>query len=319
MAGPYAADSFVVECPGCQQKLRVQRHRAASVEVVCPRCGCALFSLPAPNKSHRSAHSVAHAVAATLLLVAIVAEPWLAWGYLNGVTDRNEQAGERAEQHHQREMRDLQQEHLRQLSTIDIDTLRKAAAGYYAKEWEERNNFNARYALSPREKSQLKMRALARDRTTRVEDIVKEIAALAAPQGSSIQVSSTARGMRLDIDFQMSAVTHGEQGTRTKHETVESLKNEVRKLISRVTHDVYAHCQVIDLESIHIGCKHLVTVTDEKGRSKDENIVLYKIHIARSDIGEMKRDPWLDTASIAQYFVVELDDFPNLTISVTRQ
>jgi len=80
---------------------------------------------------------------------------------------------------------------------------------------------------------------------------IKAVALEASPKGSDIDVDESLQGLSLRIDFDMSSMTSGEHGTRTKHTTKESLKKEVITLISRVTNDVFQFCRDFDLEAIY--------------------------------------------------------------------
>jgi len=113
----------------------------------------------------------------------------------------------------------------------------------------------------------------------------------------------------------MSELSSGEEGTRTKHNTIDSLKQEVIRLMSKVTNDVYQFCQDLDLESITIGCRHFVQNMGEfKVSLGKQNIVLYKIGLNRRDLGELKNNPFLDTYSTTRHFKIEEDNFSDLYI-----
>ncbi len=165
------------------------------------------------------------------------------------------------------------------------------------------------------------MFAISKDRTKTIEQIIRDIAIKAAPPNSTVNVSQTENGIMLDIDFDMSELTAGEEGSRTKHDTVSSLQKEVVKLISRVTNDVYRFCRDLDLKTIAIGCRHYVN-SYNLGESfllgnylRTINQVLYKVRLNEEDIKELSANPFLDIYSTTQYFTIEHNEFPNLTIS----
>lgn len=207
-----------------------------------------------------------------------------------------------------------------EIAKLNIDELSKEAKAHYNRIWQERINFDSKYAITPREKAQLEMLALSKDRTKNIVDIIKIIAQKAAPRNSNVNVYSSTKGYNLDINFDMSELSSGEDGTRTKHETIDSLKQDVIRLISKVTNDVYQFSQSLDLESIAIGCRHFVNQYDaDYGTSLgEENIVIYKIRLDKKDLCELKNNPFLDIYSTTKYFKVEEDDFPNLKIEVSQ-
>ncbi|MHA1790762.1 MAG: hypothetical protein ACTSXT_16215 [Candidatus Helarchaeota archaeon] len=199
------------------------------------------------------------------------------------------------------------------------DKLYNQANEYYRKIWYERSNYNSRYAITPRERAQLEMLALSKDRTKNIEGIVRSIAIKAAPKNSTINVYTTRGGLWLDIDFDMSELSYGEFRSRTKHLTIKSLREEVIRLISRVTNDVYRVCQDLDLKTISIGCRHYVIYYDLYNSSNERNIVLYKIRLDKKDIKELNNNPFLDIYSTTKYFKVEKDRFPELNINSVKK
>jgi hypothetical protein len=116
----------------------------------------------------------------------------------------------------------------------------------------------------------------------------------------------------------MSSTTSGEQGTRTKHHTKESLRKEVISLISRVTNDIFQFCKDLEITSIHVGCRHFITIENQYGSKRDENTVLYKIHIQKNRVQELTDNPFLDVYSTTRHFEVEIDDFENIEITTKK-
>ena len=207
----------------------------------------------------------------------------------------------------------------KEVQAINKDELKKMAGIYYSKEWEERKNYDNKYAITPREKAQLEMLALSKDKSRPIEEIVRNLAAKAAPENSEISVYTTANGFILDINFDMSTLSSGEKGATTKHHDLGSLKNEVRRLNCKVTNDVYQFSQDINLESIKIGCKHLVNLMDQDSNNTaymgQKNIVIYKVELRKINFKNLKHDPFLDIYSTEKYLNVILDDFANLKLS----
>ena len=210
------------------------------------------------------------------------------------------------------ELLNLKEDYDEKIASIDIAELQQRATNNYGSIWSERSNYNSRYAITPREKAQLEMVSLSKEKNRSIEEIVESIARKAAPNNSEINAYTTAGGITLDVNFDMSEVTTGEKGTKTKHGSIDSLKKETIRLISKVTTDIYEFCKNLELENIAIGCKHFVTVNYQYGGSFENNIVIYKISLDREDIKSLEHNPFLDIYAITKYFQIEKDDFPSL-------
>jgi len=205
-----------------------------------------------------------------------------------------------------------------ELAAVNAMELRRKAAEQYKQELEGRKSYDKRFAISPREKAQLRMLNLASDSTKSFHDAIRAVAREASPQGSDISVRESSQGIDLHIDFDMSSMTSGEYGTRTKHDTKDSLRKEVISLISRVTNDIFQFCRAIDISSIHVGCRHHVRTTYPNGTTRDENTILYKIRIRKDSIPQLTSNPFLDVYSTTKYFEVDEDNFADIEIHTTR-
>ncbi|OFW54704.1 MAG: hypothetical protein A2163_03250 [Actinobacteria bacterium RBG_13_35_12] len=206
-----------------------------------------------------------------------------------------------------------------EIKKIDVVVLKTQAAEHYKKIWEERKSYSSKYAITPREKAQLEMLALSKDKTKSIEDIIRGITIKAAPDNSTVNVLSSASGYSLDIDFDMSELSSGEEGTRTKHDSIDSLKKEIIRLVSKVTNDVFEFCQNMGLKSIAIGCRHYVRQYDDRNNYIENiNEILYKISLNKKDLGELKDNPFLEIYLTTKYFKVEVDEFPNLSLEITE-
>jgi len=313
----------VIACPQCKQKLRVPVYESKKLRITCSKCKKE-FVFDSRKYGNRQRLILWGVLFACLvILVADIIVPIFIiskrQSYLLGIKGKYE--------HQIKDMQDkfvVTKEQLKanydtEVRKINPVELSGKAVEHYGKIWEERKGYDNKYAITPREKSQLEMVALSKDKTKSIEDIIKRIAIKAAPRNSTISVFPSGGGYNLDINFDMSELSSGEEGARTKHNTVDSLKKDVVRLISKVTNDVYQFCQDLDLESISIGCRHYVRQYNEyKTYSGQENEILYKIRLERKNLKELKNNPFLDTYSTTKYFTVEIDSFPNITISFTQ-
>ncbi len=287
--------------------------------VTCPD-GCGTFNFDC--RKHIAKQQSIRTVGTILLVILVCVDivlPLILWevsrNKVQRATRNYESKLARLDEDLSEERQRLKAKYAAEVAAIDSSKLAKQAASHYAALWKERGNYNPRYALSAREKALLEMQALARDPTKNAWDIIRQVAIKAAPKNSRVVVSQTSLGFGLSVDFDMSELTKGEIGIWTKHLTKDSLKREVKRLISQVAHRVYEFCEDLELITISIGCRHFVGLTNQDGSKVSEsNIVIYKVRLDAKDLGEMKHNPYLDTYSITERFKVELDDFPNIWI-----
>lgn len=313
----------VIACPQCKQKFRVPVSENKKLRIICSKCKKEfLFD----SKKYRLNKKIALwsiLFACFIVLVVDIITPILLiskkHNYFFSIKTKYDSQINQMQDKFVVTVAELKEKYDVEVKKVNPAELKRKAAEHYAKIWEERKGYDSRYAITPREKSQLEMLALSKDKTKSIEDIIKQIAVKAAPRNSTINVIPSGGGYNLDIDFDMSELSSGEEGTRTKHRTVDSLKKDVIRLISKVTNDVYQFCQDLDLGSISIGCRHFVQQYNEYNTYRgQENQVLYKIRLEKKNLKELKNNPFLDIYSTTKYFDVEVDDFPNIKISMSK-
>ncbi len=313
----------VIACPQCRQKLRLPVYEDKRLHVTCSKCKKE-FAFDCKKYRSKQRYIFWSIAAICLIVFAIdIIVPIVLISkrhtFAVNIKSKYELQFKKMQDAFEKGKGNLKENYDNEIKKIDIAELKTKATEHYEKIWEERKKYSSKYAITPREKAQLEMLALSKDKTKSIEDIIKGIAVKAAPRNSTINVLSSGAGYNLDIDFDMSELSSGEEGTRTKHHFVDSLKKDVIRLISKVTNDVYQFCQNLDLESISIGCRHYVNQYDEYKIYRGEaNTVLYKIRLDKKDLRELKDNPFLDTYSTTKYFKVEEDDFPNLEIKESK-
>jgi hypothetical protein len=311
----------VIVCPQCNQKLRVPIFENKKLRITCSKCKEEFFF---DSRKYINKQKISFMMIIILCLVVLVADiiaPILIisknHNYLPGIKSKYEHQIKDMQDNFVVTKEELKVNYDNEVNKINPLELRKKAVEHYEKIWADRKGYDTKYAITPREKSQLEMLALSKDNTKSIEDIIKRIAIKAAPRNSTINVFPSGGGYNLDIDFDMSELTSGEEGTRTKHDTIDSLKKDVVRLISKVTNDVYQFCQNLDLDSISIGCRHFVEQYDKyKIHRGQENEILYKIRLEKKNLKDLKNNPFLDTYSTTKYFTVKVDRFSNIKISV---
>ncbi len=310
----------VIACHRCGQKLRIPVFENKRLRVNCSKCK---YEFVFDCQRYRTRKKLLVRLMLCLSFIMVIADftiPIYLLPKINSFEATYKKTYEAKIQNTQiefsKEKERLQEKYTKEIQLIDPAQLRLKADEHYSKIWEERRNYESRYAITPREKVQLEMLSLSKDKTKSIKDIISGIASKAAPRNSTINVQALSSGYGLDIDFDMSEVSSGENGTSTKHQSVDSLRKDVVRLISNVTNDVYQFCQKLDLEYISVGCRHYVRQYNEyKSYSGEANTILYKIRIEKKDLYELSNNPFLGTYSTTKYFKVAEDNFSNITLS----
>ena len=315
----------IVECPKCAAKNRINAH-PDKLKPICGRCGSTLF-----NDDHEKTNislqrkftlnsflSLFLIVLSVAVIFGIVATPTLMHKDFSLLIAAEAHKTELLKKQLEDELA-LRKAFLKiELAAIDAKELQLKATQNYREIFKARKSFDKRFALSSREKAQLQMRNLANDSTKSFHDAIRSVAQEASPEGADVRVHESSRGITLHIDFDMSSVTSGEHGTRTKHHTKSSLRKEVISLISRVTNDIFQFCRDLDFSSIHVGCRHYVNTTYPDKTTRDENKVLYKIRIRKNRLPHLQSNPYLDIYSTTKYFEVDEDNFDEIKIITSR-
>lgn len=303
----------IVECRECGAKNRIKTH-STSLRPVCGRCGVSLSYSRRPSAlALFLCNSILLVVLAAVICGIALTPPLLSKDFSElEVVEKTKTRAMESEQ--EKKLSDLESQLKAELAQVNPGQLHDNANVYYTSILNARKSYDRRYALTLREKAQLRMQDLTSDSTKSYHEAIKVVALEASPKGSDIDVVEPLEGTALHIDFDMSSMTSGEDGTRTKHTEKNTLKKEVITLISRVTNDVFQFCKDLELQAIYIGCRHYVSTNYPDGITRDENTVLYKIRIRKKDIPALQNNPFLDVYSTTQYFDIVEDNFEDIEI-----
>lgn len=315
----------IVECSKCGARNRIGMH-SARLRPLCGRCGTVLSQRNrADHGGPSSRHGRSSLFVSILLFVlvggicyGIAVTPKLLRKDFSQLTLEATQKTDDMRRQREEDLASKKAVLEDELAAVDAVRLHQKATEQYGREYEGRKSYDKRFAISLREKAQLRMLSLASDSTKSFHDAIRAVAREASPRGSDINIRESYQGTALHIDFDMSSMTSGEYGTQTKHHTKDSLRKEVISLISRVTNDIFQFCRDLDLASIHVGCRHYVQTTYPNGKTRDENLILYKIRIRKEQIPQLSSNPFLDVYSTTKYFEVDEDNFADIWISITR-
>jgi len=201
-----------------------------------------------------------------------------------------------------------------QKELVDTDLVSgNRARQAHEQEWKRRSEYDPSFARTAREKTILQISALARDKELPAIDILRRVAILAAPKLATVEVVPTGSGYRLLITFDMSVMTSGEEGALTKHLTIDSLKEEVVEIISRVSKDMYDHCGHKGIGRIAVACTHGVMNDDLTGGGT-ETKTIYQCAISGSDAKKVPDWRSVPIHKVAGLLQVEHNEFPDLRI-----
>lgn len=199
-----------------------------------------------------------------------------------------------------------------QLNNINPAELASQSRTAYQEEFRARSSFDQRFALSQRERTQLRLKSMASDTSQSIQDVLRAVALEAAPNGSTANVRQTQQGLLLNIEFDMGSMVAGEATARTRHQTLDSLKREVISLISRVTNDVFLVCRDFPIYEIQVGC--LRTVFTDNSRRTTRKLLLYQINIRAESFSTKSNNPFLDFYATAENMNVLTDNFSTLQL-----
>lgn len=315
----------IVECPKCAVKNRINSY-SDDLRPICGRCGASLFQkkqeppINPPPQKNRSSFFLSTILIVLIVVVAygIMVTPDLMRKDFSKLIAAEAEKTVILKKRYEDELAAKKASLDKELAAIDAQDLRRRSTKNYKMLFEARKSFDKRFALSPREKTQLRMRNLSSDSTKSFHDAIRSVAKEASPIGADISVHESSKGIALHIDFDMYSMTSGEHGTRTKHHTKDSLRKEVVSLISRVTNDIFQFCRGLNISTIYVGCRHYVTTSYPDGSEREENMVLYKIRIQENQIPQLTNDPFLDIYSTTKYFKVDEDNFDEIEIKSSR-
>lgn len=136
-----------------------------------------------------------------------------------------------------------------------------AARQRHEAEWARRLAHDPQVATTEMEKKLLRMEQVGRDPAVAAQAALEEVARLAAPMGSQVEVAPSGERFTVKVAFRMSALSANEAGAVTKHHTTESLRREIEDLSAGVMRDLYDYCGSRGIDKISVSCNHAVRQT----------------------------------------------------------
>lgn len=131
----------------------------------------------------------------------------------------------------------------------------------WEQEWQLRLSQDAAFAVSPLEKRLLQMRSLGKSDVSPDAQTLRDIARLAAPAGSRVEVSPEGDLQVIRVAFPMSSMSAREQGVATKHHSIESLREEVRAISAQLARDILSACGARGVRRLTVSCNRALRQT----------------------------------------------------------
>ncbi|HVK59367.1 MAG TPA: hypothetical protein VM735_11350 [Candidatus Kapabacteria bacterium] len=192
-------------------------------------------------------------------------------------------------------------------------------------EWRRRLWHEPEFAQSPMERALLKMEALGRDSSVSTKEALSEVATLAAPPGSRVEVSPFANSHRVRVAFRMSAVSESEQGAITKHKSPGAMRAEVQEISANIMRALFEFCGTRGIDSVTLSCNHAMRKVranlpkTERQKQMDTGPVtmgvLFTVRLDGSRAAGVHNWREISTAGIVKLLQVEYDGFNTLVIT----
>jgi hypothetical protein len=125
-----------------------------------------------------------------------------------------------------------------------------------AREWQKRVAHDAEFAHSPVERGILKMQKAGSDPSLAAREALEEVARLALPPGSRVEVTNAFDKFAVRVAFRISALSPGEAGVGTKHRSIDSMRREAQQASARVIRDVFDYCGARGIARLSVSCNH---------------------------------------------------------------
>ncbi len=337
------SDFYIEACPGCRQLNRVPRFRGRDSLVRCGRCGRKFgnpFTTAAPRKLATSDPRVGWAVQgfAAVCFIALCVVAFGEWTRLTRVKHNLDEQIRREDQSHAgilEERRVVFEKRLGDSETIhrarmgDSNYLSGATASHRRDvELLRRTAHDPAYARSVMETNLLQMERLGKDPRVSARDALAEVARLASPPGSRIEVTLQDNLFLVKVAFRMSSLSAQEAGAVTKHHTPAEMRREVETLSAQVIRELFDYCGTRGIARLQVSCNHAVhqSLEPPDGSTEEESrylrartkVVMDRLYrvgfdpAAASLIADWRR---ASVSQIVARMKVDYDGFDRLTIT----
>jgi hypothetical protein len=194
-------------------------------------------------------------------------------------------------------------------------------------EWARRVAHEPGLASSKMEKMLVHMEQVGKDPQKSAVEALQEVARLAAPPRSRIEVTPSGERFAVRVAFLMSAVSANEAGAVTKHHDTASMRREVQQLSARVMKALFDYCGSRGVEGLSVTCNHAIHRTPIPANATEEErqellqrapIVLARLYrVSLSGDAARRVENWrkIPVTKVIGIMNVEIDDLRDLEIT----
>jgi hypothetical protein len=194
-------------------------------------------------------------------------------------------------------------------------------------EWARRVAQDPSMAITPLETNLLRMTQLGKDPAVATGAALAEVALLASPAGSRVEVTPAGDRFVIRVAFKMAELSTSESGAVTKHHSNDSMRREVRDISARVLEDLVNSCGTRGIERIQVTCNHTLRQTlmpslaneEERRHIRDRAPIimgrLYRVSLDPAKLPPMAAQRQISRSDLMRRMRVDYDGFDSLTIS----
>jgi hypothetical protein len=197
-------------------------------------------------------------------------------------------------------------------------------------EWARRLAHDPESAKSAMERTLLRMEQVGHDPQKTAQQALEEVARLAAPAGSRIEVRPIRDRFAVQVAFRMSALSANEAGAVTKHRTTESMRREIRDLSAEVMKALFDYCGSRGIEKLSVTCNHAMfrSVVPQNATEWERQELLRRAPVVLGRLYRVSLDQksarsvadWrrISVPKVGVMMTVEVDELKALEISGTE-
>jgi hypothetical protein len=236
--------------------------------VTCTRCGFAFALSPSQRACNRSGIPLVLLVVVIILGMAAAIAGKLNFNgrQMNQIRlalatelRRLDEAGEREFQlrveDEQERVRAEEAAHTMRLRDRDLISGELARANR-ATEWQKRLAHDPEFAHSAAERTILKMQNAGSDPSLATREALQEVARLALPPGSRVEVTNAHDKFAVRVAFKISALSREEAGVGTKHRSIDSMRLEAQQASACVIRELFDYCGARGIARLSVSCNH---------------------------------------------------------------
>jgi hypothetical protein len=196
-----------------------------------------------------------------------------------------------------------------------------------AAEWQKRLAHDPEFAHSALERSILKMQKVGSDPALAAREALEEVARLATPPGSRIEVTNAHDNLALRVAFKMSAVLPSAAGVAMKHKSTASMRREAEEGSAYIMKELFDHCGARGIARLSLSCNYAVythshipkaaTDAERKELEKRGAVImscLYRISIDASKAATVPSWRAISVPRVMELMRVDYDGISNLQI-----